>query len=136
MSRSGELFRIPERGKIAGVCAGVAERFGIELWLVRIIWVSGVFLLGPFFVVAYVAAWFILDAKASSSEESTAPAKHYDAPLHRVEVKTKVWQSGEPPRQAMKDIRSQFDTIEQRLRSVESYVTSPQYILNKEISKL
>ena len=30
-----QLYRIPEHGKIAGVCAGLAERFDIETWLVR-----------------------------------------------------------------------------------------------------
>ena len=54
-----QLNRIPEQGKIAGVCAGVAEYTGTEPWLVRIIWFSGLVLSGGFFLVAYIAGWFI-----------------------------------------------------------------------------
>ena len=39
MNTRGELTRDPDKGKISGVCAGVAEYFGIELWLVRIFFI-------------------------------------------------------------------------------------------------
>jgi len=39
-----ELLRDDANGKIAGVCAGIADYFGWELWLVRIITVSAIFL--------------------------------------------------------------------------------------------
>ena len=54
----------------------------------------------------------------------------------RVEVKTKVWQAGEPPRQAFHDIANRFQGIEKRLRKIETYVTSREYQLNREISRL
>ncbi|MEV8877394.1 PspC domain-containing protein, partial [Mesorhizobium ciceri] len=47
---SNTLYRDPENGRIAGVCAGLANHFGMETWLVRILTVSA-FLLGfGFFV--------------------------------------------------------------------------------------
>ena len=60
----GELYRDPCKGKIAGVCAGLADYFGWETWLVRILVVSGVLLGMGWFVVIYIAAWFILDKKS------------------------------------------------------------------------
>ena len=67
-----ELYRDPDKGRIGGVCAGVAEYFGLEVWLVRILTVTGFFLLaGPSVLVAYVAAWFILDKKPSSTMSKT-----------------------------------------------------------------
>ena len=54
----------------------------------------------------------------------------------KVEVKTKVWQAGEPPKQAFHDIRNRFEKAEVRLRKMETYVTSREYQLNKEISRL
>ena len=30
------LFRDPKNGKLGGVCAGLAEYFGVEIWLMRI----------------------------------------------------------------------------------------------------
>jgi phage shock protein PspC (stress-responsive transcriptional regulator) len=53
------LVRVREGRQIAGVCKGVAEYFGLDVALVRIVWVvCAVFgLLG---VVAYFAAWIIM----------------------------------------------------------------------------
>jgi len=139
-----QLNRIPEQGKIAGVCAGVAEYTGTEPWLVRIIWFSGLVLSGGFFLVAYIAGWFILDKKPSSTFEKVKGGlkEHWnrfnaEQDIDRtVEVKTKVWQAGEPPRQAYRDIARQFDTIEKRVRNMEGYVTSNEYTLTREINKL
>ena len=35
-----ELLRDDRNGKIAGVCAGIADYFGWELWLVRVVTIS------------------------------------------------------------------------------------------------
>ena len=51
-------------------------------------------------------------------------------------MKTKVWQSGEPPKQAFHDIRNRFQKSEVRLRKMETYVTSREFELNREISRL
>ena len=74
--RRGELYRDPKRGKVAGVCAGLSDYFNMELWLVRIIFISAVLLLGgPFFIVAYIACWFILEVKPETlpNQSKTAP---------------------------------------------------------------
>ncbi len=145
------LFRDAENGKIAGVCAGVAEYFGIETWLVRILTVTGFFLLaGPFMLVAYVACWFILDKKPTNGQATTAGT--FNPSLRRsstgkgwvneteqekpIEVKAHVWQAGEPPKQAFHDIQMRFRTAEERLRKVETYVTSKEFQLNRELSRL
>lgn len=147
-----QLQRDPQQGKIAGVCAGIAEYFGIETWLVRIMTVAATLLLaGPFVPVFYIAAWFIMDKKVPehghSSQRSatfsrTTRVKGWrndideDDDDRKVEVKAKVWQAGEPPRQAFYDIKQQFVRIEARLRKVETYVTSSEFQLNREINKL
>ena len=148
-----ELHRDPDNGRIAGVCAGVAEYFGLETWLVRILTVTGFFLLaGPFMLVAYVAAWFILDKKPGTTGSKKKHAfKGHAAKQNfqgkgwyygdqdeskKVEVKTQVWQAGEPPRQAYYDIKHRFKGVEKRLRNIETYVTSSEFQLNREINKL
>lgn len=148
-----ELHRDPERGRIAGVCAGLAEYFGLETWLVRILAVTGFFLLaGPFMIVAYIAAWFILDKKPGTKDKGAILKNQFVGKVHRgkgwhnesvetdeerkVAVKAHVWQAGEPPRQAYFDIKQRFKRIEGRLRKVETYVTSSEYQLNREINKL
>lgn len=120
-----QLYRIPSQGKIAGVCAGVAEYTGAETWLVRVIWLSGLLLSGGFFLIAYIAGWFILDSKSSFAKKDTQQGKSQDQWQRfgkddnidqAVEIKTKVWQAGEPPRRAYKDILMQFESIERRDR--------------------
>ena len=151
MSTRKELYRDPDKGKIAGVCAGLSDYFGIELWLVRIIVLSAFFLTaGTFVLVSYVAAWFILDKKPGSSEKHDV-FKHYRKTSsntgkgwrnessddeEKINVKSKIWQAGEPPKQAFHDIKQRFERNETRLRKVETYVTSSEFQLNREINSL
>lgn len=154
MKTFGSLHRDPSKGKIAGVCAGIAEYFGMEIWLVRILTLTGFFLLAPpFFFVGYIAAWFILEKKprgmsantrdeeiASRATQNRAKGKGWhnvsEDDSEKVVVKSKVWQAGEPPKQAFIDIKQRFAKNETRLRKMETYVTSPQFHLNRELNKL
>lgn len=44
---------------IAGVCAGIAERFGISAGAVRLVWTLCV-LLGGFGILAYLIMWILM----------------------------------------------------------------------------
>jgi len=133
MSTKRELFRDAERGKIAGVCAGISDYFNMELWLVRILVVTAVLLSGgPFIVVAYIAAWFILDKKPAEKTVKNADSIHQD-PL---EAKFKVWQKGEPPRRALQDLKDRLARVDGRLQEMERYVTSTEFTVSREINKL
>lgn len=140
MSSKPELYRDPRQGKVAGVCAGVAEYFGWETWLVRIITVTGFLLSGSFFLVAYLAGWFILEKKPqgliTGHSHSAVTSKEAEILDRSIEVKAKVWQAGEPPKQALHDIVDKFDQVESRLRNMERFVTSPQYTVSREINNL
>lgn len=146
IKRRGELYRDPSQGKIAGVCAGLANYFGWETWLVRILVVSGVLLGMGWFIVVYIAGWFILDKKPStvanvtnnvkSKFSSVAQNIKQDVVNESIKVKSRIWQAGEPPKQAFHDIRQKFTTLERQLRSMEKYVTSPEFTVAREINKL
>jgi len=48
-------------GKIAGVCAGFARYFGLDVTLVRILWiVLTVWPLPLFGVISYIVAWIVM----------------------------------------------------------------------------
>src|SRR5688500_2080537 len=55
------LTRSRTRGTIAGVCAGMADYFGVDIVLMRLIWalltIAGAIVVG---VILYVAAWVIM----------------------------------------------------------------------------
>jgi phage shock protein C len=152
----GELYRNTSQGKLAGVCAGIADYFGWETWLVRILVVSGVLLGMGWFIVIYIAAWFILDKKSSSAtnvnrnaqqghhgqaktrQQQTTEQHSFDEDItnESIKVKSRVWQAGEPPKQAFHDIRRKFKTLELELQVIERYVTSPEFTVSREINKL
>ena len=55
------LLRLPDEGRVAGVCAGLAAYFDADVTLVRLVWVTlsiipGVLIGG---LVAYIAAWIL-----------------------------------------------------------------------------
>jgi phage shock protein PspC (stress-responsive transcriptional regulator) len=59
LARSTALER-PQRGRmIAGVCAALAQRFGMKPWQVRVLFVLSCILPGPQFLI-YIALWIIL----------------------------------------------------------------------------
>ncbi|MCG9757742.1 MULTISPECIES: envelope stress response membrane protein PspC [Pseudoalteromonas] len=127
-----ELYRDPSRGKVAGVCAGLSDYFNMELWLVRILFITAVLLSGgPLFIVVYVACWFILDKRETMPNRSP-DAKDED----KVSVKFKVWQKGEPPRQALYDLKDRLSRLDGRIQNMERYVTSPEFTVSREIDKL
>lgn len=128
-----ELYRDPKRGKIAGVCAGISDYFNMELWLVRIVFISAALLSGGWLpIVAYIAAWFILETKPvtqSSVNESTANEGVS-------EVKSKVWQKGQPPRKALQELKDYMNKLDGRIVRIEQHVTSPTFTVSREINKL
>ncbi len=155
-NKRGELYRNSSSGKIAGVCAGIADYFGWETWLVRILVVSGVLFGMPFLIIGYIAAWFILDKKPGSHSSKcghkfSPKTKHreshrasqssqqdcdYEQANESIKVKARVWQAGEPPKQAFHDIRRKFMTLEKQLQAIEQYITSAEFTVSREINKL
>jgi phage shock protein C len=51
------LFRIPSSGQLGGVAAGLAERFGIDVAIVRIILVVGLIFTHGIFFWIYIILW-------------------------------------------------------------------------------
>ncbi|OOE65362.1 phage shock protein C [Salinivibrio sp. PR6] len=128
---SNTLYRDPENGRIAGVCAGLANHFGMETWLVRILTVSAFLLgFGFFVVVAYIAAVLILDKKPSevSQEPSAAQQDH--------QVKQKPWQSGKSASQLIADLDREFSHMEDKVTHMEAYVTSSTFNVDQAFKKL
>lgn len=55
-----KLRRIPAQKKIAGVCAGFAEYFDMDVTLMRIIWVALLMLPPGIGLIAYIVSWVVL----------------------------------------------------------------------------
>jgi phage shock protein PspC (stress-responsive transcriptional regulator) len=53
---SRKVRRIPDKGWFGGVCAGFAYFIGVQVWLIRILWVCMVLFAG-FGVLPYILFW-------------------------------------------------------------------------------
>lgn len=53
-------LRVRHDRKIAGVCAGLADQFGISVTLVRLAFVLGFFFSGGIFLLVYVVLWIVM----------------------------------------------------------------------------
>jgi phage shock protein PspC (stress-responsive transcriptional regulator) len=68
----------PRNGrKVAGVCAGAAEYFGVDVTLVRVIVAAVAVITGGAGALAYLAAWVIIprEGEQAAPAENTASAK-------------------------------------------------------------
>jgi phage shock protein C len=104
--------------------------------------VSAVLLGMPFIIFLYVAAWVILDKKSANKGHVNITGhrteNQADAEISQgsIKVKARIWQSGEPPKQAFHDIRRKFKSLERQLQMMEQYVTSSEFTISREINKL
>ena len=66
------LYRIPSQGKIAGVCAGLADYFDFDVTLMRVIFVIATFITGGIIVLLYLILAIILPVDDGSTVKAHA----------------------------------------------------------------
>lgn len=54
--------------KIAGVCAGLADQFGISVTLIRLAFLLGFFFSGGVFLLVYVVLWIVMPEEPWSAD--------------------------------------------------------------------
>lgn len=121
------LYRDVENGKLGGVCAGLANYFGLEIWLVRILVLAAFFMGFGFIVPIYFAAWLILDPM---------PAQQVDDEQEPIRVKTRSWRAGSRPAEALDVVERRFAELEKRLQQMERFVTSEKFRLHRAFKDL
>ena len=124
------LYRDIVNGKISGVCAGLANYFGLEVWIVRILFISAAVLGGLFLVLlAYIAMTFMLDKQPLEYAQSVKSKQEHV-------LKSKPWQQGQTPSDLLNTLSGDLDKMESQVRNMEAYVTSEAFKVDKEFSKL
>lgn len=128
MSKYGSIprrrfYRSRDRAVVAGVCAGLADYFGFNLKMTRILAVISLFMAMPVTLVAYFGMVFLVPAMPNGSREPT-----YD-PEFRQAVRS-------APRQTLSDVKRRFQSLDSRMARLERYVTSSRFNLDQEFKNL
>jgi phage shock protein C len=118
------FYRDKRNGKIFGVCAGIADYTGFDVSLVRVCMLAAFFMSGGSILPFYLVAAMVTPTKPRSFEVADREEKQF-------------WQGVRAsPARAARDIRSRFKDIDRRLADIESYVTTENRSLAREIEQL
>lgn len=120
---SRRFYRSSEKRVLGGVCGGLAEYFGFNLKVTRLLAVIALFMAPPFAIVSYLATVVLVPAAPAPRQE-----REYDAEFRR--------SMRSSPAQAMSDVRRRFQALDRRLARLEKYVTSSRYSLDQEFRNL
>ena len=148
------LYRNTRKGKVGGVAAGLADHWDIAPWVVRLLWFGAFLFTGMLAVWAYVGAWIALAPRPRRPVDDTAFAyeaedhdyddyeydevpvdMEYDERYHEYRPR-KVFRYSENTSVRLRRASDRLNAALARVEAMESYVTSRQYNLNKEFSKL
>ncbi len=118
------FYRDQANGKVMGVCAGLADYTGFDVTLVRIVFAAAILMGGGALIPVYfVAGWL-------------APDKPGELAARDPEEQ-RFWQGVRAsPSRTARQIHSQFREIDRRLADIESYVTTENRSLAREIEQL
>lgn len=117
------LYRIPRRGMVFGVCAGLADYFGFDLTVTRVLVVLAAFFSPPLVIIAYILLGFLLPIRTYSASE-----RDETDPVQR--------QVRANPHGSLSNVKYRFRDLDVRLQRLEKYVTSDRYRLDREFEQL
>lgn len=123
-ARQTKFYRDKLNSKWMGICAGIADYTGIDVTIIRIAVIMGTLFSSGTLLLVYFLAGLIAPRK---------PRELYA----QLPEDTKFWQGVRvSPARSVRDVRSKFREIDRRLADVETYVTSSNSRLAREIDQL
>lgn len=118
-----QLYRNPEKGLLAGVCAGIADYLGVSALGVRILFVIGFIFFNLVFFVGYIALIFLLKKRPEE--------------IHLNEDEEVFWRGvASAPRSTLSELKFKFMNLNERLKRMETHVTSSEYDLEQKYKNL
>lgn len=138
------LYRDPARGRIAGVCAGLADYFSVSTTMTRFVAVTALIFVPQVTFIAYLIAAFMLPTRKQIAAENQEGAdnaniereherqREFERKLRDTDADTSL----DDRRRLVRQARERLRRIEGRIRHLEAYVTSRRYDLNREFGDL
>lgn len=145
------IYRFPSRGRIAGVCAGIADYLEVTTFWVRLACLGSLFFLGPFTFLAYIACWVAFDkapgeaesegrrgrrARRAGREPSREQSVYGAASTGSTDSQRSSSSSTQSEGFNKKDCMKTMRQLELRLRAIEAYMTSKRFRLHCEINRI
>lgn len=116
------LYRDKSNAKLMGVCSGIADYTGVNVFWIRMAFVILVLMTGVA-LPAYFIAGLLLDKKPPY--------------LYSDQAETRYWQGvRQSPKRTAREIRSRMKDVDRRLAEVESFYVSSNPRLTAEIERL
>ncbi len=140
--RGGNLYRDKDRKKICGVCAGTADYFGMDTWKIRLLAVMGLIFIPSVAVPVYFITYCLMDDKPyyrQVTDRFDDIEAEYEEEPRTMRQSGKAERGGRPGlnnQEAMRTAKDKFSDIEERLRSMETHVTSSTFELQRELNKI
>lgn len=126
------LYRNKQNGKIAGVCAGLADHFEIDPNIMRIVFVAALVFSGPIAFWGYIILWFALAKRGTKP----GPIEYeYDEHEHCYRKK-KMFRYRRSPADRLKTANERLRESLARIERMERYVTSKRFDLDKKFADL
>jgi len=121
--RRRRFYRDSSRAVCGGVCAGLADYFGFNLKITRVLAVIALLMATPATLIAYFGTVFLVPARRASQQTSK-----YD-PAFRKALRSN-------PVQTLGDVRRKYRGLDARMAKLERYVTSSRFNLDQEFRQL
>jgi phage shock protein C len=128
--RTSKLYLDKRRQRVAGVCAGIARYFGVEVWVVRGMAITGLIFMPSVVIPAYIIAALALP-KAPNGETTNVESRREDHSSPAPELGVQL-----SPRRSLHGVQADLDQLELKLRRMESHVTSGQFELQRELKRI
>jgi len=123
----GRFTRNADRAVLAGVCAGLADYFGFNLRVTRLLAIIAFFVAMPVTILTYVAVVLLVPA------DSTKEFRRKRRRMSRRERREAADQARRDDSEALSE---RARSLDERLARVEKYVTSSRYDLDREFRNL
>lgn len=127
------LYRNTREKKIAGVCAGIADHFNVDHWVIRLAFVGGFFFFNMLIVWAYIGSIICLAPRPRKG--SVEQKFRYDETTHQ-DRPVNMFRYQMSPSDRLRTAKERLDDVTGRIGTMERYVTSKRFELDKEFSKI
>lgn len=117
------FYRNREKAMLGGVCAGLADYFGFNLRMTRVLAFIAFLMAMPMTLIAYFGTVLLIPAGPPASKQA-----EYDPEFRRA-VRS-------APGETVNDVRRRFQSLDSRLARLERYVTSSRFNLDQEFRNL